>query len=69
MGRDVPVDAICVPCTFCGGHGIMREELRYGTRSADEDVFTGRIAIVGETCPVCFGRGLTDIAGGAKLSS
>lgn len=60
------------PCTFCGGHGVMRET-RTLTFIPIEDGEEGepekQRAVLGERCPVCFGRGVTGVIGYGPLSS
>jgi len=43
----------------------MRTEKEYQARSRDEDEFTDLVAIVGEKCPMCLGRGETYVLGEA----
>jgi len=62
---DPPHNMPSRPCSFCDGIGTMRTEKGYRARSRDEDEFTELVAIVGEKCPMCFGRGETYVLGEA----
>ncbi|MFN3624429.1 MAG: hypothetical protein ACK4TP_10240 [Hyphomicrobium sp.] len=72
MTGDDPLEGMQTePCSFCGGSGTMRET-RTLTFIPIEDGEEGepetRRAVLGEQCPVCFGRGKTGVMGYGALS-